>query len=420
MEKIKNKINSKIVLKTISIALYALVMLIFEFLYCNGEFSKGLINSNFVNFNFSLARVVCYAILGFVFVKFINKNVDEALKNLKNKYKIFAIIALIIVFIAVIPYAMFRNIGFYKFVLLALNFLMGELLVIYMSNDFIKNIIITFLTIGVLFCCITQFNGSLDEKKHFMSAFNTSIFNFGYKNNNISEESIEQIPRVCSMKDSMKYFGMKYENKKFENNDTDMDSKPSNYNFIVYIPSAIGINFAKLLHGSVADVYIIGRIFNLLAYTLMIIGILKLLPFKKNVFYITYTLPMLLLLSASYSIDGICAGLVGLFVAYCLKIYKSDDNVGTKQIVILGILFSLSLLGKEMSYMFICILLFLLPISKIIKENKKSMLFVTLAVIVIMLALAKTTFFSADPVLISDPRNSNTSVKGQIEFILKK
>lgn len=155
-----------------------------------------------------------------------------------------------------------------------------------------------------------------------------------------------------------------------------------------------------------------------MAYTILIIAIFRILPFKKNVFFAVYMTPMLILLAGSYSIDGMCVCLVGLFIAYCLKLYKSEQEIGTKQIIILAVLFALSLLAKAMSYAFICVLLLMLPVTKIIKQNKKTMSIVVVAMIAIVLLLAKTILFDTGSDSITDPRNANTDAKGQIEFMI--
>lgn len=132
------------------------------------------------------------------------------------------------------------------------------------------------------------------------------------------------------------------------------------------------MTFAKLLGGSIADVYIVGRLFNLIAYALIIILILKILPYKHKIFFIIYMLPFSLLLAASYSVDGICIGFLGLFIAYCLKLSEGDyKDIKLKQILILMLLFGLCLLAKNLAYCAIILLIFILPICKILKNNKK-------------------------------------------------
>lgn len=421
MNKIKKQLNKKTIFKIFSIILYAIIMLIYELLFCNGEFIKNLLginNATSIIFNFSFARLFIYLLLGYVFIKFINKFSEKEIEEIKNKYKIIALIILYIVFVISISYFIYKQMGYYKIILLILNVLMGTIAITYLTNNYSKNILIIFMTVGILFCCTTQLNGSLDEKRHFMTAYNISIGNLNYKNNNISEESIEKVPRVCPMNESIKFFGIEYENKRFENNDAPIDEKPSVYNFIIYIPSAIGIFIGRILHGSVADIYILGRITNLITYMLLLIATMKQLPFKKNVFFVTYMMPIIILLAGSYSIDGICIGVIGLLIAYSLKLYKEPERISKSQIFKLATLFAISLLAKEMSYAFICLLFLILPLTKIIKQNKQAMAIAAIGVILVILVLAKGIFFGEDRALVSDTRSENTNVKQQIQFII--
>lgn len=165
------------------------------------------------------------------------------------------------------------------------------------------------------------------------------------------------------------------------------------------------------------QIYILcGRIFNLFAYVLICIAILEILPFKKNVFFTIYLTPMLLLLAGSYSVDGMCVGIVGLFIAYCLRLYESKEDIKTKQIVILAILFSLSLIAKFMSYFPICLLLLLLPVAKIFKQNKKTMIITMIIIAIISLVILSTA--SVENGRISDPRMVGTNAEEQVRFLI--
>lgn len=414
---IKNRSNK--ILKIVTGVIYIVAIMIYEFLFCNSAFVKGCIDGNISNYNFSLARVVLYILFAFFYVKYIDNFSQKALENLKSKYKIFALILINLIFACSMLYAIKTNIIYYKKILIILAWLMSIVLTIYVTRDLEKNMIIFCMTLGILFCCTTQLNGSLDEKRHFLSAYNISIGNLDYRNHTKTEVSLERIQRVCPLSESMQFFGQYYENAVYENKDAPTDHKATNYNFLLYVPSAIGIKFATALHGSVADIYIIGRIFNLLAYTALTILIFKILPFKKNVFYVIYLLPMLVLLAGSYSVDGMCVCFVGLFIAYCLKLYKDEKEVKTKQIIILAALFVLSLLAKEMSYIFISVLLLLLPISKIVKQNKKTMIGTIIVVIMVIFGFAASILLNPGSESLSDTRNLDTSVEGQIKFILK-
>ena len=59
----------------------------------------------------------------------------------------------------------------------------------------------------------------------------------------------------------------------------------------------------------------------------MLIIIFKLLKFKQDIFYCSYLLPIAIILGASYSIDALTIGIIGIFIAYVLKL--NMENKGT-------------------------------------------------------------------------------------------
>ena len=81
-------------------------------------------------------------------------------------------------------------------------------------------------------------------------------------------------------------------------------------------------------------------------------------------------MPMLLALASVYSPDGIGTALVALFIAYCLKLHEKD-NFNIKEISILLLLLILAASIKSVGYIGISLIIFVLPLKKIIKQNKK-------------------------------------------------
>ena len=256
---IKKEINKEKILKISTAILLFLAMFIYEVIFCNAKFAKGILTGEIVNYNFSLVRLVVYAIYGFLYFKYIDRFTKDAVESFKNKFKLIAIAAIVILFGGIFVYSIKIGMIKYKLVLLVLDFLLGIVLVTFLSNNFKKNMIVLFATLGILFCCTTQFNGSLDETRHFMTAFNVSIGNFDYRHLNKSEESMAEIPHVCPLVDSMQFFEKKYQNNVYEANDVAIDLRSTTYSFLLYLPAAIGIKIGTILQGSVADIYILRK-----------------------------------------------------------------------------------------------------------------------------------------------------------------
>lgn len=416
--------NEKNVLKIFTFVIYFIAILIYELGICNGEvFEKH------ISYNFSLCRLVLYVLFFVLLFKFVDKFIDTAVKSLRKKSKKVVLSTYIVFMIVTIIYVSIRWISIYKVWTVILALLMGLLFVIYICSNYIKNVIITTFTLGIIFTFATDFNHAIDEKKHIMTAVNIANGNFNYAKNPLNEPAYNNIIFNCDIDSFLQFYAKKYEPNLTEewnrNEETEIYyicSAPADYNFVMYIPSAAGVFFAKLLGGSIADVYIVGRLFNLFAYSTMLVIILKLLPYKQKIFYIIYMISFTLLLSASYSIDGICIGFIGMFIAYCLNLSERDyREIRLKQILTVMFLFVLCLLCKNLAYCTMILFVLILPIFKILKHNKKDLpviiSIITIAVVVcgflLLSKLGATT--SSDS---GDPRGGETSVSGQINFLL--
>lgn len=425
MEIKKIDFKNKKFLKILTIFIYVISILIYEIGICNGE---SLFKAENTFYNFSLSRTILYVIFMVLLVKNIDRFLDNAINSLELKSKKILIWIYIPVIAIVSIYVLIRWISIYKALSLIIALLMGLIFIIYVSADFIKNTIIITATFGIVFTFSTDFNHAIDEKKHIMSAVNISEGHFNYVKDPYQEPSFNNIIFNCDIDSFIQFYAKKYEpNLNDEWNRTKeaeiyyVCSSPADYNFILYLPSSLGITYTKLLHGSVADAYITGRLFNLITYAIMISIVLKLLPYKKKIFYVIYMLPFTLLLSASYSVDGICVGLIGIFIAYCLKLAEKDyKEIKLKQILIIMALFILCLISKNLAYCAMILFVLILPIFKILKNNKKQLpIIITLIAIAVIacgfLALSK---FGSTASSGGDPRGGATSVMGQINFLL--
>ena len=421
-------ISNKKMVKLLTILIYVISICIYELGICNGKEIKNYIENGCLIYNFSFPRLVLYIIFLIFLTKFIKKNIDDVLKSLNTKTKKIILGIYIPTSIIIITYVLLKWTSIYKVMTIAITLLMGFIFIIYISSNYIKNIIVTTFTLGIVFTFATDFHHSIDEKKHMMSAINLANGNFNYTENPLNEPVYNNIIFNCDIDSFVQFFSQRYEsgltgewNRTEETEIYYLSSSPADYNFILYIPSATGILFAKLLGGSVADIYIIGRIFNLITYALLLIIIMKLLPYKKKIFYIIFMLPFTVLIAASYSIDGICIGLLGIFIAYCLNLCERKyETIKLKQIITLIVLFLLCMLAKNLAYFSILIFIFVLPIFKILKNNKKSLpilisIILIISVIGMIFLINKLNVANSEG---GDPRGGTTSVKGQIEFLV--
>lgn len=169
----KNKKLSK--LETITIIIISISIFIYEICFCNFDSIF-----QYKTYNFSLYRMIVYIIFGALYIKFSNRFISEAEKTLKNKKKI--IYAYVIIATIFIIYKLINEKNYYTLSLIILSGLNGLLFILYITKDYIKNIIVTIITLGFMFSISTNVYNIVDEKKHFVSTLNVAVGNFDLKN----------------------------------------------------------------------------------------------------------------------------------------------------------------------------------------------------------------------------------------------
>ncbi len=140
---------------------------------------------------------------------------------------------------------------------------------------------------------------------------------------------------------------------------------PRTYASLFYYPQAIGIFIARTAHMSVRAAVILGHLMNLLAYSVITMFAVKIVPICKHFFAACCMCPLSIYLAASLSSDALLNALCFLFIALVLR-YALDDeivDVGFGQMFLLGILLLIIYMNKYV-YVVLGILVFLIPITK--------------------------------------------------------
>lgn len=190
---------------------------------------------------------------------------------------------------------------------------------------------------------------------------------------------------------------------------------------IGYVPSAIGLWIARLLHLNPSGMVILGRWANLIAYALVMYNAIRLLPTKKALLAFLGLLPTSLFLACSYSYDPWVISWIALGIALTLReVYSSDVKLSPTSLGCIVYAFLLGLCPKAI-YFPVIGLLFMLPASKF-NSTKQHKLFIGFAVVFGLFVVA--TFIL--PLLFSpsaqagDYRGgSDVSAVGQIRYILQ-
>lgn len=119
---------------------------------------------------------------------------------------------------------------------------------------------------------------------------------------------------------------------------------PSTYSPIAYIPQVVGICVGKAFNAPPIVLIWLGRITNLIAFTVLIYFAIRLLPFAKWGLVLLALNPMSLFLGASLSPDALNISLAFLFVSLVVSTYGTKRQIShAKLILITGVLSALAL-----------------------------------------------------------------------------
>lgn len=150
---------------------------------------------------------------------------------------------------------------------------------------------------------------------------------------------------------------------------------------LAYIPSLIGVVIARLLGLSKTGLLFLGRLFNLLFYSIGVMYAIKLIPFRKPMLTLVGLLPICLSLAASFSYDVFVITLSFIFLSLILRIAKTEGKIKIKSIiapVIVGIL----LAPAKAIYIPMLLLVLLIPFKRYESKGK------TVAVLLTAILLA--------------------------------
>lgn len=127
-----------------------------------------------------------------------------------------------------------------------------------------------------------------------------------------------------------------------------------------YVPQAVGIFLADLIHLSPYYVLQMGRIFNLLTYILIGSIALQKIPIKKELLMIIMLLPMSLQQAASLSPDALLNTCSFLLIAYILKLKDRTQSTSYKELIGIS-LCGIVIISIKMPYVILMLLLVSVP-----------------------------------------------------------
>lgn len=204
--------------------------------------------------------------------------------------------------------------------------------------------------------------------------------------------------------------------------DSSQEYQASNYAntnlFIGYIPQTLGLLLGKIIGPNSFAILILGKLFNLIAYALMVKFAIKISPIFKVPLGLIAIMPMAIFISSSFNPDATTYGLGFLCIGYFLYLYKKE-NISIKDIAIYSTL-SILLGLVKLPYCMLGGLIIFLPKSKFInnKTYYKSFLFLISVALISIGWGAFAIINSAVSPFNNFYEVNNIDIRGQIMYIL--
>lgn len=243
---------------------------------------------------------------------------------------------------------------------------------------------------GLLFNFVMPPLGVPDEEAHFLEAYGLSNTLLGkeVKQDNYvlldeaDKDSIIYLHDISSISEWYDSFEIKKATGNIK--EADMQSTVGSKAPWTYLPSAIGISIARLLniHGNL--LLLMGRLFNLLFEAGITALAIRILPYAKTYISVLGLVPEVIYLYGSYSYDGINLCLCILIVSYFLYLNAQEKKIKLHQLGILCLLLLL-MIPIKLIYVFMALLVVLLPVRKLNLNRKQLMIGTIVGLAVILL-----------------------------------
>lgn len=314
------------------------------------------------------------------------------------------------------------NINKYHMIYIACFMLMFLCIMVFgktLSEKIEYGFLLCSLTLGVLFVLVqpTQFM-SWDEHIHFTKTFDMFKGQEIERNaaeyyQNLYPETMDQVPFASKEEKAMQ---IAYLNQSADEVVTISENEGFAITKLGYLPMAVVVSVTKMLNIPFYYCMLLGKLTNLILYSMLLFFTIKVLPVCKRTVMILGLMPTPLVLATAYSYDVTVMGFLFLGTALLYReYYEADKKIKWYNIGLIALCFVLGACPKAIYIPLILSLLFL-PKTKFVNERERMVVFfiVAIACLGLLLSFIIPATGSVD---YSDSRGGNTNVGLQMQLI---
>lgn len=282
------------------------------------------------------------------------------------------------------------------------------------------------LCYGTLMAFMNPIHNSWDEKEHFVRAYYTSRANIIMTHDETLPWPVNSTDFLNPAKPLKNPHGFQdfILGSKERSNRTVSDYVPVyyastaiNYLFVPYVFSGIGVMVARIFGGSLLIQYYLGRLFNLLLYSILGYFILKKTKdtgFQKF-FFVSLLVPISLFQAASFSADMSTNIFAFMAVAYILAVKFQKGKASKKDLFIITASLALTTMSK-LAYFPLFLLVLLIPKEKFSTEKNSKKY--KIIMIILSIVLFGMLYLYSSKLGISQWEVENMDAKEQLKYIL--
>ena len=159
---------------------------------------------------------------------------------------------------------------------------------------------------------------------------------------------------------------------------------------VTYLPGIVGIILGRILGLNGFLVIYLGRICSILCYLFMMYWFIRLMPRGKPAAFIMAILPMTIQQCCSYSYDSVVIEVAFVYIAIVFGLFYEKKAIQKWQIVLYAFCMVLLSICKGGTYMPMCLLTLLIPVSRFGDKKKKWIFVGSMACIAVAAFLTST------------------------------
>lgn len=289
----------------------------------------------------------------------------------------------------------------YFYLLVSVGILFSVILFFWLAVKRVKIEKITFaavIVLGSLYMLVISPYAVPDEGAHFVTAYGQSSMILG-------RQVTDEDGRIVADSDGATYLiresipdATTYTNyirgmagKSIEITDEQVSLRsPIEMRQLGYAPQVLGITIGRLLGANGIQIFVLGRLFALLTFAMLVSLAVKIMPVGKMVMFIVGSLPMTLQQAMSFSYDSMLNGVLFLLIAYILYLAFEKEKVTWKDGIIISVML-LVIIPIKFIYITVLGLGLVIPKKKFGGIKNK----ISFAVFVLAFGIALTLFMRA-------------------------